>query len=248
MNLVGGAQACNIIFLAFGLISFTGTVPPVINGIFIGGTSVTFSNSPVFAGAIYAQTGNVTFDGAAPVGGPVLNGCVIICYAEGTKILTKRGQVAVEDLRAGDIAVSYGTIERNHVRGARTTYKPITWVSKFKVRNLNAESMPICIKAGALGENKPFEDLYVSPNHALMINSSMVAAKRLVNGTTIVQEYGQDSVTYYHVELPAHSVIIANGVAAESYLETGNRYVFEKSEKIHVKKAFSSKVFPMCRD
>ena len=35
-----------------------------------------------------------------------------------------------------------------------------------------------------------------------------------------------DSVTYYHVELPVHDVILAEGLACESYLDTGNRAAF----------------------
>jgi hypothetical protein len=33
-------------------------------------------------------------------------------------------------------------------------------------------------------------------------------------------------VTYWHVELPAHAVILAEGLPAESYLDTGNRQAF----------------------
>jgi hypothetical protein len=33
-------------------------------------------------------------------------------------------------------------------------------------------------------------------------------------------------VTYFHVELPRHDVVLAEGAAAESYLDTGNRSAF----------------------
>ena len=35
-----------------------------------------------------------------------------------------------------------------------------------------------------------------------------------------------DNVTYWHVELPAHDVLLADGLPAESYLDTGNRAAF----------------------
>jgi collagen type I alpha len=47
-----------------------------------------------------------------------------------------------------------------------------------------------------------------------------------VNGATIVQETVSD-VVYYHVELPEHDIIQAEGLSCESYLNTGNRSAFE---------------------
>ena len=46
-----------------------------------------------------------------------------------------------------------------------------------------------------------------------------------VNGATIAQER-VDAIGYWHLELPHHAVILAEGLAAESYLDTGNRAVF----------------------
>jgi collagen type I/II/III/V/XI/XXIV/XXVII alpha len=39
-----------------------------------------------------------------------------------------------------------------------------------------------------------------------------------------------DAVTYFHVELPRHDVLLAEGLAAESYLDTGNRSVFANAD------------------
>ena len=36
-----------------------------------------------------------------------------------------------------------------------------------------------------------------------------------------------DEVVYYHVELPSHDVILAEGLPCETYLDTGNRSAFE---------------------
>jgi hypothetical protein len=46
-----------------------------------------------------------------------------------------------------------------------------------------------------------------------------------VNSATIVQET-VDRVEYWHVELPAHEVLLAEGLPVESYLDTGNRGAF----------------------
>ena len=113
---------------------------------------------------------------------------------------------------------------------------PVIWTSKFQVSKLTNKSRPICIKANALGENLPFKDLYVSPGHRILINGKMVAANKLVNETTIVQDSECNNVEYYHIELESHSAIIANGILSESYLDLNNRHVFEPSKRITIKR------------
>ncbi|MEO8715957.1 MAG: Hint domain-containing protein, partial [Acetobacteraceae bacterium] len=48
-------------------------------------------------------------------------------------------------------------------------------------------------------------------------------------GMTITQERDQPAVTYYHVELDSHAILLAEGAATESYLDTGNRGFFANS-------------------
>jgi hypothetical protein len=57
------------------------------------------------------------------------------------------------------------------------------------------------------------------------VRDVLIPIRYLINGATIVQE-AAESVTYYHVELPAHDVILAEGLPAESFLDTGNRAAF----------------------
>jgi hypothetical protein len=40
-----------------------------------------------------------------------------------------------------------------------------------------------------------------------------------------------DSVTYYHVEIERHDVLLAHGLPAESYLDTGNRSHFSNGDR-----------------
>jgi hypothetical protein len=54
-----------------------------------------------------------------------------------------------------------------------------------------------------------------------------VRAYRLVIGTSIVQERDRADVEYLHVELPAQALLLAEGVAAESYLDEGARGFFD---------------------
>jgi hypothetical protein len=150
---------------------------------------------------------------------------VLVCFGEGTDILTAHGEVRVEALRSGDVVAT--------LSGRGVPMKPVLWVGRRRVvlaGNPNAGLLaPIRIAAGALGEGAPHRDLLVSPDHCLYVDNSLVPARLLVNGETITVEHGLAEVTYFHVELEGHDVLLANGAAAESWLDAGNRAWFENA-------------------
>jgi hypothetical protein len=142
-----------------------------------------------------------------------------LCFAAGTRILTLRGEVPVENLQPGNLAVA--------VRAGRLA--PIVWVGRRHV-NLTAHPNPqninpVRVHAHAFGPGRPHTDLILSPNHSLCIDGALIPIRYLLNGATIVQE-AWESVDYYHVELDAHDILLANGLSAESYLDVGNRAAF----------------------
>ncbi len=141
------------------------------------------------------------------------------CYAGGTRILTQRGEIAVEQLHVGDRVVAL--LDQGLVA--------IRWLGH---RTLNLRNhpcpdqvRPVRICAGAFSNGLPYRDLRVSPGHALYVDGVLIQAERLVNGVTILQE-DVPTVTYWHVELERHDVLLAEGLPAESYLDTGNRTAF----------------------
>ena len=112
----------------------------------------------------------------------IVNGNTIqvACFAEGTRIETETGPVAVEDLMIGDrLVTDDGTRE------------PIVWIGQRTVNcaaHPQPESVwPVRVRAGAFGENVPERDLYLSPDHAVFVNDVLVPVKLLINGTTIAQ-------------------------------------------------------------
>jgi hypothetical protein len=87
---------------------------------------------------------------------------------------------------------------------------------------------PVRIDAGAFGSGQPHRDLWLSPDHAVFINEVLIPVKRLINEITITQ-VPVDKVTYYHVELPRHDVLLSEGLQTESFLDTGDRCDFENA-------------------
>ncbi len=91
------------------------------------------------------------------------------------------------------------------------------------------KAAPILIKAGALAEGLPARDLRVSPDHAIEVDGYLIPAKHLVNRASIVQEAWCQRVTYFHLELETHALLLSEGTWSESYLDDGNRHVFNNA-------------------
>ena len=144
-----------------------------------------------------------------------------VCFARGTRIATPEGAVAVEDLQPGDLVLTAGG-----------EASPVVWVGHRRVdcaRHPEPRKVwPVRIQAGAFGPSLPERDLLVSPQHAIYDESVLIPAKFLVNGSTITQETVA-SVEYFHVELARHDLLLAEGLPAESYLDTGDRASFENA-------------------
>jgi hypothetical protein len=81
------------------------------------------------------------------------------------------------------------------------------------------------VVAGAFGDGLPHRGLFLSPDHAVFIDGVFIPIRYLVNGRTIRQE-PRAAVSYWHVELERHDVLLAEGLPSESYLDTGNRCAF----------------------
>jgi hypothetical protein len=84
---------------------------------------------------------------------------------------------------------------------------------------------PVRVSANAFGEGVPRRDLWLSPGHNIVSEAVLMPISCLINGRSVGQ-IEQDTVEYWHVELDAHDVILAEGLPAESYLDCGNRTAF----------------------
>jgi hypothetical protein len=143
---------------------------------------------------------------------------LIPCFASGTCIATPGGQTRVEALRPGDrVLTQSGEL------------LPIVWTGQRRVdcdaHPEPARVRPIRIAAHAFGEHEPHRDLLLSPDHAILVQDVLVPVKHLVNGQSI-RQLDMPMITYHHLELPHHAVILAEGLPCESYLDTGDRIAF----------------------
>ena len=152
-----------------------------------------------------------------------------VCYVSGTRIRTVHGDVSVEDLRIGDLAVT-----------ASGESRPISWISHRAIdcrrHPRPGEIMPIRIAAHTFNDNRPARDLFVSPGHSICVDvlgEVLIPAIALVNGSTI-QQVEVDEVTYWHVELDSHDIILAENLPAESFLDMGNRGFFQEANVVNL--------------
>jgi len=164
----------------------------------------------------------ISQSGFAIVNGNTLQ--AVSCFAEGTRIGTPGGMVAVEELRVGDRVLTIdGTHEAIVFLGQRAVH--------CHAHPAPETVWPVRVRAGAFGENVPVRDLYLSPDHAVYVNDALVPVKLLINGASIAQTR-RDHIVYHHVELPRHAVIFAEDMPVESYLDIGDRSNFQNSGEV----------------
>ena len=202
-------------------------------GIYLQGTAsvLTFNSNgttETIAASIIDDKGAATATGYGGAAGYTEGSTSIVitseaaCYCTGTMILTDRGEVAVERLAEGD-----------RVLTADGAARPIRWIGHRTLdlsRHPTPERVrPIRIRAHAVADGMPSRDLHVSPDHALLFDGMLILARQLVNGASITRDDQCLNVTYYHVELETHDILLAQGLPAESYLDTGNRDLFENA-------------------
>ncbi|HEY0214669.1 MAG TPA: Hint domain-containing protein [Paenirhodobacter sp.] len=142
------------------------------------------------------------------------------CFVRDTQIQTPHGQVAIQDLRPGDLVLT-----RDHGP------QPLRWVG---ARGVSAPQLattprlrPIRIRAGALGQGVPVSDLLVSPQHRILVRSQLAAHQFcadevLLPAVQLLPLAGVElademvDVTYFHMLFDRHEVVIANGAETES--------------------------------
>lgn len=143
-----------------------------------------------------------------------------ICFTPGTMIATPNGERPVEDLRAGDKVIT----RDNGIQ-------EIGWVGSRGIKGAemerNTHLEPIHIARGALGDGFPAQDMWLSPNHRVLVANDktalyfeepevLVAAKHLtaLRGVSVASPRW---TTYIHFMCEQHEIVLSNGSWTESF-------------------------------
>ena len=137
------------------------------------------------------------------------------CFLKGTTIRTVSGDRKIEDLAVGDLLPTmFGGL------------RPVQWIGRYPRKKSDPSkpwiknALPVRIARSALAPNVPRADLYVTGFHSLLIDSVLVPAEALINGTTITRYEARehDELEFFHIKLESHDVVYAEGVPAETLL------------------------------
>lgn len=136
------------------------------------------------------------------------------CFVVGTRIATPGGPRKVESLLPGDLVSTFDGGAQPVVWAARSDLDPETLAQQPGLR-------PVRIRAGALGNAR---DLLVSPQHRVALGASerlegFVPARWLAengDGRFRVAK-GKRAVSYVHLMLARHAVMLAEGAPVESF-------------------------------
>ncbi|WP_461427821.1 Hint domain-containing protein [Gymnodinialimonas sp.] len=154
------------------------------------------------------------------VDGAPTPGTTNICFADGTHLATPNGEKPVEALAVGDLVLT-----------ADNGPEPITWMfaKTWTPSEIAAAPnlAPVLIAKDALGAGVPNRDLRVSQLHRVSVRGAiarrmfgtpevLIPAKALLPLAGVTLDVPESDVTYYHVMLARHEVVLANAVRTES--------------------------------
>ena len=145
----------------------------------------------------------------------------VICFASGTMISTPSGPCPIEMLRPGD---RIDTVDSGP--------QPVVWTGHRWMSGARLYVMPhlrpVRVRSAALGGGRPDVDLLVSPQHRLMLRGAaadalfgtpevLVRACDMVGDAGVMIDQTLREVTYIHIMLEAHHLVLANGLESESF-------------------------------
>lgn len=138
----------------------------------------------------------------------MLHSMGVPCFAAGTRIMTPQGERCVEEIAVGDLVTT-----------AAGRALPVLWHGQRRIDDLatQLQNQPIRLAAGAFGNRR---DLLLSPQHGVYLPqaAALIRARHLVGvspGARVAK--GIQSISYHHLLLPQHSLLLAEGARLESF-------------------------------
>ncbi|MDM7931140.1 Hint domain-containing protein [Tabrizicola sp.] len=142
------------------------------------------------------------------------------CFCSDTDIATPSGDRKIETLRAGD------TVLTEDGRAVQIAWIGASHYSQQHARDTQAVR-PVTIRANAFGAGLPRRDPTVSPQHRIVVEGPecellfdsprvFVIARHLPDAVAHSPDPEGD-VSYYHILLENHEILLANGLPVESF-------------------------------
>jgi len=152
-----------------------------------------------------AVTGSMTFS-------EIENVNFVPCFTAGSMITTSKGEVAMKDLKVGDMVLTRDS-----------GFQAIRWIGSTVV-HAKENLAPIRFAAGALGNNT---EMLVSPQHRVLLSGwkaemlfgeaeVLASARSLVNGRNITVADG-GKVAYFHMMFDQHEIVLSDKAWTESF-------------------------------
>ncbi len=224
VTITGGSLSLNGMALGTSYSNSVGTAASTLN-------QLVFTPDPsVTSGAVVqisvANSGNI-------IG--TTDSFYVYCFAQGTHIACPGGERLVEYLQAGDLVLN-----------AKGAPRVVRFVGR---RSLNLrrtpQHAPVRIPAGCLGDGLPRRDLRVSPDHAIAFDGILVPANALLG--TVIRQEAVESVVYYHIQLDAHELVLAEGTPCETLLDADDPRGFDNADEAVMSDIFLSPCLPRMR-
>lgn len=188
------------------------------------GTGISVHGAPVTAESVYTATG---------VSAPnyMRTGVNITCFLAGSMIRTADGEVAVENIQVGDQLVAFDW------KSGCETLRPVIWAGRARARIRpdlpdDEAGWPVRVLKDAISDGVPYKDMLITAEHCLFFKDRFIPVRMLVNQVSIFYDKSLTDYDYYHVETSQHSVVMADGMLTESYLDTGNRGSFKQVGRV----------------
>lgn len=145
----------------------------------------------------------------------------VTCFTTGTQIATINGGVNVENLKVGDRVFTRDN-------GNQT----IRWIGKRRLSaaelDASPELQPIRIMPNALGPDMPEREMWLSPNHRVLLTSAyaqlyfedneVLAAAKHLTRLPGIDQISTDEVTYVHIMFDRHEIVLSDAIWSESFL------------------------------
>ena len=188
---------------------------------------------PTYSGGVLPQILiNYFAVGASPTNPTASANYNVLCFAEGTMISCPGGERAIETLAAGSVVLTSSGHER-----------VIRFVGR-RMMDLSGDpsNAPVVIPAGAVGDGIPSRDLRLSPEHAVVLEGVLIPVRSLIGDVVTQEDVAQ--VTYYHIQLDDHDIVLAEGMPCETLLNTDDPSDFDNADDAVLTDAFLSPCLP----